>query len=112
MYIPEAIGSGNISQDVIKPIIGNPGTVCTETYVVIGPFDDEETAKNVKSYVETKFFHFLLGLKKITQHTTSKTYAYIPQQDFSKSWSDEVLYLKYGLTKKEIAFIENSVWNS
>lgn len=112
LYIPEAIGSGNISQDVIKPIIGNPGTVCTETYVVIGPFDDEETAKNVKSYVETKFFHFLLGLKKITQHTTSKTYAFIPQQDFSKSWSDEVLYLKYGLTKKEIAFIENSVWNS
>lgn len=112
LYIPEAIGHGNMAHDVVKPIIGQPNTVCTETYIVIGPFDDENTVKNIKSYVETKFFHFLLGLKKITQHTTAKTYTFIPQQDFSKPWTDEELYLKYRLSKREINYIENSVRKS
>ena len=30
-------------------------------------------------------------------------------QDFSKPWTDEELYKKYKLTKKEIAFIEKMV---
>lgn len=112
LFVPEAIGSGNMAQDVIKPIIGRPNTVCTETYIVIGACDDEQVVNNIEFYIETKFFHFLLGLKKITQHTTSKTYMFIPQQDFSRTWSDEELYSKYNLTKKEIEFIENSVWNN
>jgi site-specific DNA-methyltransferase (adenine-specific) len=30
----------------------------------------------------------------------------VPIQGFSKPWSDERLYAKYGLTKEEIAFVE------
>lgn len=30
-------------------------------------------------------------------------------QDFSKSWKDQELYLKYGLTEQEIAYIETIV---
>lgn len=110
VYIPEAIGAGNMEVDVVKPIIGAPNTVCTETYVMVGPLDSEKVAQNITQYISTKFFHFLLGLKKITQHTTSKTYAFIPQQDFSIFWTDEALYKKYGLSTEEISFIENSVW--
>lgn len=110
LYIPEAIGAGNMERDVLKPIVGAPNTVCSETYVVVGPYDDETTVRNIETYVKTRFFHFMLGLKKITQHTTSKTYAFIPVQDFSKSWSDKELYEKYGLTEEEISFIEASVW--
>lgn len=110
VYIPEAIGAGNMEKDVVKPIVDGPGTVCSETYVVIGPYDDEKTAKNVESYVKTKFFHFMLGLKKITQHTTSKTYSYVPIQDFSEAWDDEKLFKKYGLSDEEIGFIQTSVW--
>ena len=96
--------------DVVKPIVGAPNTVCTETYVMVGPLDSEEVAQNITQYISTRFFHFLLGLKKITQHTTSKTYAFVPQQDFSVAWTDEALYKKYGLSAEEISFIENSVW--
>ena len=110
VYIPEAIGAGKMQTDVVRPIVGGPGTVCSETYVVAGPYDDEETAKNVEAYVKTRFFHFMLGLKKITQHTTSKTYAFVPVQDFSRAWTDSELYGKYGLTEAEIGFIEASVW--
>ena len=62
---------------------------------------------NASSYINTRFFHFLLSLKKITQEARRGVYSFIPMQDFSEAWSDEKLYSKYRLTKKEIAFIES-----
>ena len=61
------------------------------------------------SYIRCRFFRFLVLLNKPTQHATSKVYAFAPMQDFSKPWTDEMLYKKYGLTKDEIAFIESMV---
>lgn len=109
VIIPEAIGVGNMRNDVIKPIIAEPGSINTETYIMNGPYKSEEEAKNVCSYINTKFFHFLLGLKKNTQHTTQNVYSFIPMQDFSEPWTDEKLYKKYKLSKEEISFIEGMV---
>lgn len=110
VFVPEAVGSGDSKTDVIKPILGEPNSIATETYIMNGPWDSQEIAENVCNYISTKFFHFLLGLKKITQHTTGKTYEFIPMQDFTKSWTDNKLYVKYGLTNEEKNFIENSIW--
>lgn len=110
VFVPEAIGAGNIAVDIVKPIVGTPNTVCSETYVVVGPVKTEEEANNITSYISTKFFHFMLGLKKITQHTTSKTYEFVPIQDFTKPWTDKELYEKYNLSEEEIALIEKTVW--
>lgn len=33
----------------------------------------------------------------------------MPQQDFSKPWTDEALYVKYGLTDKEVEFIDSMI---
>ncbi|UZD15406.1 hypothetical protein OLL86_07725 [Gallibacterium anatis] len=68
-----------------------------------------QEAKNVKSYIETRFFRFMVMLKKNTQDATAKVYQLVPMQDFSQSWNDEKLYAKYGLTADEIAFIESMV---
>ncbi len=92
-----------------KPFIGEPCSVCTETYVVVGTYDTDEAAKNVVSYMTTKFFRFLVMLKKNTQSATRQVYEFIPMQDFSKPWTDEELYAKYGLTDEEIAFIESMI---
>jgi len=92
-----------------KPFLGDPGTCCTETYLVIGPVSSREEANNVMSYIRCRFFRFLVLLNKPTQHATSKVYALVPMQDFSKPWTDEELYRKYGLTSDEIAFIESMV---
>lgn len=92
-----------------KPIVAGPNTVCTETYLVIGPFDCEEIAQNVASYMRTQFFRFMLILLKSTQHITQKIYAFVPQQDFTKPWTDEELYGKYGITEDEIKFINSLV---
>ena len=92
-----------------KPFYGSPNTCCTETYLVIGPFHSKERCDNVMSYMRTKFFRFLVLLKKNTQHATSKVYEFVPIQDFSESWTDEKLYKKYGLSEDEIAFIDSMI---
>jgi site-specific DNA-methyltransferase (adenine-specific) len=109
IIIPKAIGVGDITKDWLKPIIAEPNSCCTETYLVIGPFKDENESQNVYSYMQTKFFHLMLGLKKVTQDATSKVYQFVPLQDFSKPWTDEELYKKYNLTQEEIEFIESMI---
>lgn len=92
-----------------KPFLGEHKTCCSETYLVIGPYSSKGVAENVMSYIRTRFFRFLVLLQKNTQHAPQKVYSFVPVQDFSKPWSDEKLYQKYGLTKDEIAFIESMV---
>lgn len=108
---PKAIGSGNSMQDWVKPILAKPHSVCTETYVVLGAFDTEEEANNLISYTQTKFFHFMLTLKKNTQDALAKAYMLIPKQNFKESWNDRKLYKKYELTEKEIEFINSIIRN-
>ena len=109
ILIPEAIGVGDMTKDWLKPIIVGDNACCTETYLVVGPFNDKKETENVYTYMQTRFFHLMLGLKKVTQHTTSKVYQFVPMQDFSKPWTDEELYAKYGLSEDEIAFIESVI---
>jgi len=61
------------------------------------------------SYIRTRFFRFLVLLKKNTQHAPREVYSLVPMQDFSEPWTDEKLYKKYGLTEDEITFIEKMV---
>lgn len=111
IYITKSYGAGEDfpHQILNKPIIGNPQSICTETYLLIGPFDTKKETENVSSYIKTKFFRFLVLLIKNTQDATSKVYSFVPMQDFSKSWTDEELYKKYNLTKEEIDFIESMI---
>jgi len=98
-----------MSKDWLQPFLGNPNSCCTETYLVIGPFDNKRKAENVITYTQTKFFHFMLALVKITQNTMKKAYSFVPLQDFTEPWTNEMLYKKYRLTKEEIDFIESMV---
>lgn len=109
IFIPKAWGIGDPSNDWLTPFIPDTNSVCTETYLVVGPFETESEAKNVVSYTQTKFFHILVSLIKITQNTMQKAYSFVPLQDFSHPWTDEMLYKKYGLTEEEIAFIESMI---
>ena len=111
IYITKAYNAGDDypHQILNKPIFGDKETCCTETYIVIGPFESEMITNNVISYVCTKFFRFLVSLKKISQDATQRVYEFVPMQDFSKPWTDEELYAKYGLTEEEINFIESMI---
>lgn len=86
-----------------------PGTICTETYLVVGSFDSEQEAKKLVAYMKTLFFRFLVAQCMYSHHITKEAYRLVPIQDFSQSWTDEKLYAKYGITDEEIKFIESMV---
>ena len=112
VYVPESNNIGTeLNDDNQNSFVGDPGTICTETYLVVGAELDltQEKASNLSNYLRTRFARFLLSLAKISQHGTGKTYRFIPLQDFSKSWTDAALYAKYGLTTEEIDFIESKI---
>jgi site-specific DNA-methyltransferase (adenine-specific) len=83
-------------------------SVCTQTYLFFY-VDSKAQAESLQSYLNTRFFRFLVSLRKITQHATRATYTWVPQQTWDRVWSDEILYKKYHLTEDEIAYIEASI---
>jgi hypothetical protein len=91
------------------PFIGEPGSICSETYLCIGPFDTKAQAENALSYLTCRLTRLLILLHKPSQDTTRKVYTFVPKQDWSRPWSDADLYAKYGITQTEIDFIEKLV---
>lgn len=92
-----------------RPFYGDNNSVCNESYLIIGPFKNKIECENVMSYICTKFFRVLVLLKKNSQNAARGVYQLVPQQNFSKPWTDEELYKKYNLTDEEITFIESMV---
>lgn len=92
-----------------KPIIAEPGTACTETYLVAGHFDNEIEAQNYATYLRTRFVRFMVSLRKVTQDAPRNVYAFVPDLPPEHPWTDSELYARYGLTSDEIAFIESQV---
>ena len=86
-----------------------PGSVVTETYILLGAYDTEQEARNCFSYVVTRFFRFLIAVRSSAQDLARSTYSFVPLQDFSKAWTDKMLYKKYRLTAEEIAYIERLI---
>lgn len=111
VYISKAYGErGSFPYLVLgKPFFDDKSSCCSETYLVIGPFATKKETKNALEYITTRFFRFLVLLKKNTQNSPRGVYSFVPSQDFSEIWTDENLYKKYGLTKNEIAFIESMI---
>jgi site-specific DNA-methyltransferase (adenine-specific) len=88
--------------------IAESPSVCTQTYLFFYVASKKQ-AESLQSYLNTRFFRFLVSLRKITQHATRATYTWVPQQTWDRIWTDEVLYKKYRLSKDDIAHIEASI---
>lgn len=96
-----------------------PGTICTESYLLLDIFDSEEDARNMHKYMRTQFVRFLIGAILLTQNIVRDKFRFVPQQDFTANsdidWSksvaeiDQQLYAKYKLSDKEISFIESMI---
>lgn len=86
-----------------------PGVVCTETYLLVATFENKEEAENMMTYLKTRFARCLIAMITTTQHLARTNFRFVPLQDFSKPWTDTELYVKYGLTDEEIAFIESMI---
>ena len=111
VLISEAYGgAGKKPWQVLgKPIVAEPGSVCTFTYIVVGIFEKKEYAENFAKYLRTRFFRFLVSLRKNTQHSSSKVFAFVPDLPMDQEWTDEKLYERYDITPSEQEFIEAMV---
>ena len=122
VFTPRANNIGTeLNDDNLNTFIGNPNTICTESYIVVGVNLnlDETSSSNLCKYFTTKFARFQHSIGKASQDATSKTYKFVPLQDFTISsdinWDvsikeiDNQLYEKYSLTKEEIDFIETMI---
>lgn len=91
------------------PILAGPGSICTQTYLVAGPFKSEREAKNVDFYLRTKFVRFLISLRKPSQDVLRGAYRWVPVQSWEFAWTDAALYERYGISLEEQAFIEAKI---
>jgi hypothetical protein len=92
-----------------EPVVAEPGTACTETYLVIGVCQTEVEARHLAAYMRTRFVRFLVSLRKITQNITRDSYRFVPALPMDRAWSDEDLYKRYGIDKDQVEFIESLV---
>ena len=122
VYTPRANNIGTeLNDDNLNTFIGEPNTICTESYIVVGAELNLNytSAQNLKKYFTTRFVRFQHSLTKASQDATAKTYKFVPLQDFTSTsdidWSksipeiDKQLYAKYKLTEAEIAFVESMI---
>lgn len=93
-----------------EPIKGLPNEICTETFLLVGPFNTKEEMENCYKYMHTDFFRFLLYNGHGTMQVNKDVFSYIPLVDFSKQWDDEKLYKEFNITdKNEIELIESTL---
>jgi hypothetical protein len=122
VFAPYANNIGTeLNDDNLNAFVGEPKTICTETYIVMGASLNLDliSSTNLVKYFFTKFARFMHSLPKVSQHGTSKTYKFVPLQNFKSdsdiNWGkltkeiDEQLYTKYKLTPEEIDFIESMI---
>ena len=119
VILPKSNGTGVLGEQLSMPLIAEPNTCATDTFISIGMFNTSFEAHALLLYIKTKFARALLGIKKVTQDNARAVWEYVPLQDFTDKsdidWKksipeiDRQLYKKYNLTDEEIAFIESKI---
>lgn len=119
IILPKANNTGRFGEPLSGPIITEPGTGSTETFLSVGSFATREEAENCLKYISTKFARAMLDILKTTQDLTPEKWKYVPIQQFTGQsdiqWDapifklDQQLYQKYKLSTQEINFIETHV---
>ncbi|MBQ3762018.1 MAG: Eco57I restriction-modification methylase domain-containing protein [Clostridia bacterium] len=94
---------------ISAPVLAKPNSVCTETYLIVDFVKTAEEGLNLISYMKTRFFRFMMSLIKNTQNISKTVFAFVPVQNWSKPWTDEELYAKYGISDEEVDFINSMI---
>lgn len=122
VYMPYVNNIGTeLNDDNQNTFIGEPNSVCTETFLVAGAELNLNKYECIalSKYLRSKFARFLHSLAKTSHHATAKTYQFVPLQDFSDKsdidWSKSIaeinqqLYAKYKFSKDEIDYVESKI---
>jgi site-specific DNA-methyltransferase (adenine-specific) len=86
-----------------------PKEICTQTYLVVGPYDTKEEAERVEAYLKTKFVRFLMMPQMLSISISRSTFQFVPDIGKDKMWNDDLLAQRYGLSSEEVAFIDSII---
>lgn len=124
VIVPKSNGTGAIGEVektplIGDPVIGEPHTGVTQSFITFGKFKTKDEVEAAHKYIRSKFARTLLGVLKVTQDNCNEVWRYVPLQDFTANsdidWSksiteiDAQLYAKYGLSSDEITFIDSMI---
>jgi hypothetical protein len=95
--------------DQAGPFVSGPGEACSETYLVASLAGSEKEARYIANYMRTKFFRFMISIRKGTQDNKAALFSFVPDLPMSKKWTDTELYKKYELTNSDIEYIDSMI---
>jgi site-specific DNA-methyltransferase (adenine-specific) len=110
VLVPKAYGAGGSApyQILGKSLVAPSPSVCTQSFLFFYVSTNAE-ADSLQSYYSTRFFRFLVSLRKITQDATHSVYSWVPLQSWDRKWTDISLYEKYNITEPEQQYINSQI---
>ena len=94
---------------ITKVRVLQPGEVMTETYLLLAATQAIEEANNIADYYRTKLVRLLISLSLSGMNITKDNFVFVPNEDFSRHWTDTDLYERYGLSSDEINYVESMI---
>ena len=103
-------GSDELPHAVISmPIVSEPGSLCTDSHLIVQVVNNQNEAENLVAYMKTRFFRFMMILAKNGQNMTKDTFRFVPVPDLNRRWTDEQLCAYFELTPEESRYMETIV---
>lgn len=86
-----------------------PGEICNQSYLTVCPQKTLEEAENVMTYLHSKIIRFLVQMTLIGMNISQNNFMFVPWQDFTKTWDDDAIKAKYGITNDEYEYIVSMI---
>lgn len=87
----------------------SPGSVFTDSYLLLAAFDSKAEALHFAEYMCLRFPRFLLHETYSSMNISKQNFRFVPFLDYSKEWTDEELFKRYGCNEEEISMIESII---
>lgn len=78
-----------------------PGSVFSDSYLLLGAFENESEAINFAKYMTLKLPRFLLHETYSSMNISKANFRFVPYLDYSKEWTDEELFDRFECTPEE-----------
>lgn len=87
----------------------SPGSVFTDSYLLLAAFESKAEAIHFAEYMCLRFPRFLLHETYSSMNISKQNFRFVPFLDYSKEWTDEELFKRYGCNEEEISMIESII---
>lgn len=85
-----------------------PNVVTSYSVNTIRVSSSHTEAINMLEYLRSKFVRFIIDQTHFGKGNNKTTVKFVPEIDFTRSWTDEELYAHFNLTDEEIKLIEDT----